>query len=61
MKGDAMDELLQGLVAVLERGIVIEPYGENWTARTSAIRIRLADDPATPTIETAEGKKGLTW
>ena len=57
-----MDELLQGLVAVLERGIVIEPYGENWTSRTSAIRIRLDDHPATPiAVETGEGKKGLTW
>jgi len=39
-----MDELIQGLVAVLERGIVVEPYGQNWTARTGAIRIRLTDE-----------------
>jgi len=39
-----MDDLIQGLVAVLERGIVVEPYGDNWTSRTGAVRIRLADD-----------------
>jgi len=42
-----VDELIQGLVAVLERGIVVEPYGENWPARPGAVRIRLANDPGT--------------
>ena len=57
-----MDELLQGLVAVLERGIVIEPWGENWTAaRTGAIRIRLADDPATLTEAEGIGPTPSAW
>lgn len=42
-----MDEWIQALIAVLEKGIVVEPYGENWSSRTGAFRIRLAPDPET--------------
>ena len=56
-----MDELLQGLVAVLERGIVIEPYGENWTAAPGAVRIRLADDPANPIEAEGTGPSVTAW
>ena len=56
-----MDEIIQGLVAVLERGIVVEPYGENWTARTNAIRIRLADEPATTVASNDAMRERLNW
>ena len=56
-----MDELIQGLVAVLERGIVVEPYGENWSARHGAVRIRLADEPATTVVTNDAMKERLNW
>jgi len=56
-----MDEIIQGLVAVLERGIVVEPYGENWSARTGAIRIRLADEPATDSGAEGNGPAVTAW
>lgn len=56
-----MDELIQGLVAVLERGIVVEPWGENWTARTGAVRIRLADEPVTTVDSNDAMKERLNW
>lgn len=56
-----MDELIQGLVAVLERGIVVEPYGENWTSRMGAVRIRLADDPAPSTEAEGTGPEVTAW
>lgn len=59
-----MDELIQGLVAVLERGIVVEPYGENWpygSVKQGAIRIRLADEPATTVVTNDAMKERLNW
>ena len=56
-----MDELIQGLGAVLERGIVVEPYGENWTGRMGAVRIRLADEPATDSGTEGTGPTVTAW
>lgn len=56
-----MDELIQGLVAVLERGIVVEPYGENWPARPGAVRIRLANDPEAPAEQPNKDPGQIGW
>lgn len=56
-----MDELIQGLVAVLERGIVVEPYGDNWTTRTGAVRIRLADEQPDPNEAEGNGQSITNW
>lgn len=53
-----MDEWIQALVAVLEKGIVVEPYGQNWSSRSGAIRIRLAPDE---TEEQPTEQQGTRW
>ena len=57
-----MNELIESLAALLERGIVVEPT-TNTQFGPVGFRIRLADDDdqsADQIIKTA-GEKGLTW
>lgn len=49
-------EILAAVAALLEQGIVVEPYGVR-----GAVRVRLADDDDSSETGTETGETGLTW
>lgn len=58
-----MNDLIEAVERLLERGIVVETVPPRDTGEAPSVRFRLADKPAA-TIEaqtSVDGEKGLTW
>lgn len=47
-----MNEIIESLAALLERGVIVEPYGESWpSSGKPAFRIRLNDEEQPDQVE----------
>ena len=56
-----MNEIIESLAALLERGIIVEPYGENWTKGGPAFRVRLDDSEEAADDEQPQQRQGMGW